>query len=319
MIPLAKRKHIMWFKQIQIFQLSTRFKHQASEIHQRLEPFAFQSCLPSMPSSMGWVSPLGEEDAPLTRGLNGCFMITLQIEDKILPASVVNQTLKDKIKQIELNEARKVRQKEKLNFKDELVHTLLTRAFTKFTNLSAYIDTRNHWLVLNSISPAKTELFLTMFQKAFGECMEEVEVVKPSALLTHWLKTQEYPQEFSIGKSCVLQDPEQQNRVVRCQQQDLFTSGVQTIFKEGFDVIQMELCWQDRIRFVLADDFSLRSVTLNEEDINEMKETYEDKNERFDADLILMSESYTGMFKDLLKLFIKRHAAAEAPKLAVAV
>jgi recombination associated protein RdgC len=267
---------------------------------------------------MGWISPLEEDDAPLTRGMNGCFMITLQIEDKILPASVVNQAVKDKVKQIELNEARKVRQKEKLNYKDELVHTLLTRAFTKLTTLHAYIDTRNQWLVLNCISPAKTELFISMFQKAFGECMEESEVIKPSALLTHWLKTQDYPQEFTIGKACVLQDPEQQNRIVRCQQQDLFTSGVQSLFQEGFDAIQMELCWQDRIRFILADDFSLRSVSLAEDDINEMKETYESKQERFDADLILMSESLTGMFKDLYAVFKKKNEP-NTPRLAVAV
>lgn len=309
----------MWFKQIQLIQLSSRFKHQASEINQRLDSFSFEPCLPSLPSSMGWVSPIDEPDAPLTRGMNGCFMICLQIENKILPASVVNQNLKDKVKQIELNEARKVRQKEKLNFKDEITHTLLTRAFSKLTTLYAYIDTRNHWLVLNSISPAKTELFISMFQKAFGECLEEADIIKPSALLTHWLKTQEYPQEFSIGKSCVLQHPEQQNRIVRCQQQDLFTSGMQTIFQEGFDVMQMELCWQDRIRFVLADDFSLRSVMFSEDDIKEMQETFESKQERFDADLILMSESYTGMFKDLLSVFGQKNTAKQAPPLAVAV
>ena len=268
---------------------------------------------------MGWVSPLGEEDAPLTRGLNGCFMITLQIEDKILPASVVNHSLKDKIKQIEAKEARKVRQKEKLGFKDELVQTLLTRAFTKFTQLSAYIDIRYQRLVLNSISPAKTELFLSMFQKAFGECIEQTDLIKPSALLTNWLKTQESPQTFAIGKSCVLQDPDQQNRVVRCQQQDLFTSGVQTLFKEGFAVVQMELCWQDRIRFVLADDFSLRSVSLAEDDINEMKETYESKHERFDADLVLMSESCAGLFQDLQEAFAKKEASSDKQRIAIAV
>lgn len=309
----------MWFKQIQIFQLSSTFKHQASEINQRLEPFAFQPCLPSMPSSMGWVSPLGEPDAPLTRGLNGCFMISLQIEDKILPASVVNHNLKEKIKQIEANEARKVRQKEKMGFKEDLVQTLLTRAFTKFTQLYAYIDLRHQRLVLNCISPAKTELFISMFQKAFGECIEPTDLIKPSALLTQWMKTQNTPQSFQIGKSCVLQDPDQQNRVVRCQQQDLFTSGVQTLFKEGFAVIQMELCWQDRIRFVLADDFSLRSVSLAEEDINEMKETYESKHERFDADLILMSESCAGLFHDIQEAFAKNEPVTNKQKLAVAV
>lgn len=309
----------MWFKQIQLFHLSSSFKYQASDINNRLEPFAFQPCLPSMPSSMGWISPIDEEDAPLTRGMNGCFMITLQIEDKILPATVVNQALKDKVKQIELNEARRVRQKEKMTYKDELTHTLLTQAFTKLSTLSAYIDTRNNWLILNSISASKTDLFISMFQKAFGECVERLDVIKPSALLTHWLKTNDYPDSLSIGKSCILQDPDQQNRIVRCQQQDLSASGIQSLLHEGFDVTQLELTWQDRITLTLADDFSLRGVHLSEDDIKEMTDTFETKQEKFDSDLILMIESMSGVYADLLEIFQRTPDANPAEKLAVAV
>src|SRR5580693_9487000 len=108
----------MWFKQIQIFQLNFAIQSSPNAFAEKLEPLAFNPFLPSMPRSTGWVSPLDEEDAPLTRGLNGCIMFCLQLEEKILPATVVTQTLKEKIKQIELAETRKVRQKEKLSFKD---------------------------------------------------------------------------------------------------------------------------------------------------------------------------------------------------------
>lgn len=293
----------MWFKQIQLFQLTAPVQSSAVNLAERLEPLAFKPCLPTMPTSMGWISPIDEDDEVLARGINGCIMICLQIEEKILPASVVGQTLKDKIKQIEVNEARKVRKNEKLNFKDEIVHTLLPRAFSKYTRIPAYIDTRNGWLIVNTTSPAKTELLLSLLKKSIGEIIDSFDIVKPSSIITNWLKTQQYPKEFSIEKSCVLQDPNQQNRMIRCQEQDLFAGSIQSLVKDGCEAIQIGLCWQDRINFVLSDTFMLRSVRLADEDITSLQEDVETKQQRFDADFVLMSEMFSGLIADLLTTF----------------
>lgn len=310
----------MWFKQFQVFQLSFSIQSSPNAFAEKLEPLAFNPCLPSMPSSMGWVSPLDDEHAPLARGLNGCIMFCLQIEDKILPASVITQALKDKIKQIEAAEARKVRQKEKLTFKDEVTLTLMPRAFSKFTRINAYIDTRNNWLILNSTSPAKTELFLSMFKKSFGDGIEAVEVIKPSSIFTQWLKDKSYPQEFSIEKSCVLQDPDQQNRMIRCQQQDLFAASIQSLVKDGCEAIQLSLCWQDKITFTLSEDFTLKSIRLSDDDIAEIQDEMETKEQKFDADFIMMTEMYAGLVNDLLTIFdkSKEKESAAVSKLAMA-
>lgn len=307
----------MWFKQIQIFQLNFSIQFSPNALAEKLEPLAFNPCMPSMPSSMGWVSPLDEEHAPLSRGLNGCMMFCLQIEEKILPASVVTQTLKEKIKQIEQAEARKVRQKEKLSFKDEVTITLLPRAFSKYTRIYAYIDTRNNWLILNSTSPAKTELFISMFKKSLGDGICSVDVIKPSSIFTQWLKDKNYPQEFSIEKSCVLQDPDQQNRMIRCQQQDLFAPSIQSLVKDGCEAIQIALCWQDKINFVIAADFALRSIRLSDDDIAEIQDEMETKDQKFDADFIMMTEMYAGLINDLLNVFVKNNEAEPAKKLAL--
>lgn len=302
----------MWFKQFQIFQLSFSIQSSSNDFAEKLEPLAFNPCLPSMPSSMGWVSPLDDEHASLARGLNGCIMFCLQIEDKILPASVITQTLKEKIKQVEAAEARKVRQKEKLTFKDEVTITLLPRAFSKFTRINAYIDTRNNWLILNSTSPAKTELFLSMFKKSFGDGIDAVEVIKPSSIFTHWLKDKSYPQVFSIEKSCVLQDPDQQNRMIRCQQQDLFAASIQSLVKDGCEAIQLALCWQDKITFTLSEDFTLKSIRLADDDIAEIQDEMETKEQKFDADFIMMTEMYAGLINDLLTIFDKNQEQKSA-------
>jgi len=305
----------MWFKQIQLFQLTSPLNSSATSLAERLEPLAFKPCLPTMPTSMGWVSPIDMDDEVLARGINGCIMICLQVEEKILPASVIGDNLKEKIKQIELNEARKVRKNEKINFKDEIIHTLLPRAFSKYTRIPGYIDTRNGWLILNTTSPKKTELFISLLKKSIGDIVEPFETIKPSALITQWLKTQSYPREFSIEKSCVLQDPNQQNRVIRCQEQDLFAGSIQSLVKDGCEAIQIGLCWQDRINFVLSDSFMLRGVKLADEDITNLREDVETKQQRFDADFVLMSEMLSGLIQDLLANFEEK---AQVPKLAAA-
>lgn len=307
----------MWFKQIQLFQLTVSINSSPTALAEKLEPLEFIPCLPSMPTSMGWVAPIDEENSPLTRGLNGCIMICLQIEEKILPASVVAQTLKEKIKQIEVGEARKVRQKEKLTYKDEVTYTLLPRAFSKYTRINAYIDTRNQWLILNSTSPAKTELFISMFKKSIGDGICSVDIIKPSAIITQWLKNKDYPHTFSIEKSCVLQDPDQQNRIIRCQQQDLFAASIQSLVKDGCEAIQIALCWQDKINFVIAEDFSLRSIRLADDDIAEIQDQMESKQEKFDADFIMMTEMFAGLIHDLLNVFAKSQSAEPLKKLAL--
>lgn len=307
----------MWFKQVQLFQLTAPMSSSPNALAERLAPLAFTPCLPSHPTSMGWVSPIEEDDAPLTRGINGCIMLCLQLEEKILPASVVSQAVKDKIKVLETTEARKIRQKEKLALKEDTTQTLLPRAFSKLSRLYAYIDTRHGWLILNTTTPRKTDLFISMLKKSLGDIIESIDVIKPSALLTHWLKTQEYPRTFSIEKSCVLQDPNQQNRVIRCQQQDLFVDSIQTLVKDGCEAIQMALCWHDRIQFVLANDFTLRSVGLSEDDLVDLSDDIETKQQKFDADFVMMTEMFAGLFTDLLSQFSNEESTKEKVKLAL--
>jgi recombination associated protein RdgC len=294
---------------VQLFQLTTPITSSVDKLIERLEPLAYRPCLPTLPSSAGWVSPLEEEGAPLVRQLNGCSLICLQIEEKILPASVIGQALKEKVKKLEVAEERKVRQKEKLSYKDEIIHTLLPRAFSKFTRLYAYFDTKQNWLLLNTTSPGKTELFMTMFKKSFGDVVASFDLVKPSSILTQWLKDKDYPKEFSIEKSGVLQDPNQQNRVIRCQQQDLFATSIQSLVKEGCEVMQLGLCWQDRLNFVLADDFSLRSIRRTEDDLAEMEEVAETKAQKWDAYFFMMTEMYAGLINDLLVVFGEKKLA----------
>lgn len=295
----------MWFKQAQIFQLTDALRSSIDDIIQQLEPFTFRPCFPSMPSSMGWISPIDQDDAPLARMINGCIMLCLQVEEKILPASVIRQELYEKIKAIEAIEGRKVGQKEKMSMKDEIMLTLLPRAFSKLTQVFGYIDTKNQWLVLGTTNKSKTDQFLSLFKKSITEKVYPFNFKKLSSTFTHWLKDHSYPSSFSIDQSCVFQDPNQQNRTIRCQNQDLFANSIQAIIKEGCEVKQLALSWNDQIDFMLLDNVSLQRIRYQDEVLASATEMEpETKQQQFDADFLIMSGMVSGLLKELISLFI---------------
>ncbi len=290
----------MWFKQVTLFQLPDSFRRKTQELAQKLEPLAFSPCLPSLPSSQGWVSPVHEENAPLVQTINGYTMLCLQIEEKILPMSYVNQELLKKLKEIETQQGRKVRQKEKFAMKDELVATLLPRAFTKLTRVYGYLDPENNGLVLGTNNQKRLDQFRTYFTRSLNEETHPLNIKKLGPTLTLWLKTQNYSSNFALEKACLLQDPNQENRLIRCQHQDLLAPSLQGFIKDGCQVKQLALSWQDRIQFVLADDFSLSGLKYQEELISEAKDLEaETLQQKFIADFLIMSGTLSALLKDL--------------------
>lgn len=309
----------MWFKQVQVFQLNDLSNKLVDGVASLLEPLAFSPCLPSMADTVGWVAPVDEEGADLARNVNGNIMLCIQFEEKILPATVINQAVVEKIKHIEQTADRKVRQKEKLALKDQVVTTLLPRAFSKLSRVYAYIDTKNHWLVLGTANANKTEKFIDLFKKSITDKIKPVEIKKIAPTITHWLQHQSYPTDFAIEKTCVLQDPNQQKRVIRCQQQDLFAGSIQSLLKDGCEVKQLALSWQDRVNFILTTDFIINSLSFNDELTEHVKELeVETKQQLFDADLFIMSETLSGLLKALLTLFINTQTAEPASIMEVA-
>lgn len=295
----------MWFKQLQLFQLTDSLNYSAEELINKLEPFAFTPCLPSLPESAGWVSPLNEDEMPLVRSINGCLMFCLQIQEKILPSSVVRQTLDDKIKEIEKRDDRKIYRGEKLTLKDAVTSSLLARAFTKLTHIHAYIDTRNHWLLLASTNPKKTEQFISLFKKSVTENVFPFELKNVSTLLTDWLKTQNYPSIFAIEKAGTLQHPNEKSRVIRCQQQNLQAPGIQSLLEEGCTVKQLALSWQDRLNLVLTENFLIQSIKYQDELIAQSAEMEaESKQQQFDADFLIMTDTLSHLLQDLLDIFL---------------
>ncbi len=294
----------MWFKQAKIMQITTPITYNAVSLAAQLEPLAFIPCPPNFPSSYGWTSPI-EDETTFVRSLNDCLLICLQLEEKLLPAFVVRQELQERVKHIESRRENKVSQKEKYALKDDIVRSLLPRAFSKLTKVYAYIDIKHQWLVIDNTNTAKVDILLDLLKKSLPDIrLQPAVVTKPTEILTRWVMQQGYPSTMLIEKSCVLTDPNRQSRMIRCQEQDLFAKSVQSLMRDNFEVKQLALSWQDRVQFVLAEDFSLRSIKFSDAVIAATDEMEaETKQQQIDADFLIMTSVLSGLFTELFELF----------------
>jgi len=295
----------VWFKQAKLFQLSDTIPYDADALEDQIVPLEFTPCLPSLPFSYGWVSPIDKEEAPLVHAANHYLLICMQLEEKILPAVVIRQALIEKIKDIESTQGRKVSHKEKYALKDAITHTLLPRAFTKLSRVTAYVDTENNWLVVDTTTEFKVEIFLKLFKRSLGKVScSAIETKNIPKILTRWLLQDTCPRSFFIEQSCVLRDVNLQSRTIRCRHQDLSDVAIQSLLKNGCEVHEISLSWGDKISFTLFDDFTLKSVRYHDAVIEHANENdFETEEQKFDVDFVIMTQLLSSLWKRLMHLF----------------
>ena len=308
----------MWFKQLSIYRLSG-VKIKPEELMENLAELSFQPCLPSLAGSSGWVPPLEEDEAPFLFSIGSYHMFCLQFAEKILPATIVRQTLDEQVKEIEKKEARKVYQKEKQRLKDEITLTLLPRAFTRLSKMHAYIDSKEKLLIIHSTSANKIESFMSLFKRTIdGVKAKPVKLASLGKTLSQWILTSKYPKSFAIEKAALLQDLNHQQRVIRCQEENLTSKGMQFHLKDGFTVKQLAMTWQDRVSFLLADDFTFRSIKYDDQLVSAAKdELAETAEELFKANFFIMTETLSKMLDDFLETFVEAEIIEKKGKAAV--
>lgn len=107
---------------------------------------------------MGWVPPMGSHSDALTHTANGQIIICARKEEKILPSPVIKQALEAKIQKLEADQGRKLKKTEKDSLKDEVLHSLLPRAFSRFSQTMMWIDTINGLIMVDCASAKKRKI-----------------------------------------------------------------------------------------------------------------------------------------------------------------
>ncbi|MGJ0580993.1 recombination-associated protein RdgC, partial [Xenorhabdus bovienii] len=81
---------------------------------------------------------------------------------------VIKKELWSKIEKLEGEQHRKLKKTEKDSLKDEVIHTLLPRAFSKESRTYLWIDNDNQRIVVDANSAKRAEDTLALLRKTLG-------------------------------------------------------------------------------------------------------------------------------------------------------
>lgn len=281
----------MWFRSLQIFRLLEPLDLDPEALHQGLAAHAFRPCGPLEAETLGWDRPLGREGDQLTHAAGGCVLVCARHEERVLPAAVVRDFLEERVATVEEREGRPVRGRERRQMRDDLIHELLPRAFTRSRRLFAYIDPRAGWVVVDSPTPKRAEALLGLLRESLGSLpVEPLRVAGvPAEVMTRWL-TAGPAAGFRLLDECELREPLEHGGIVRCRRQDLASDEVATHLEAGKRAVRLAVEWADRIGCVLGDDLIVRRLGFLDVVQEEAGRTeVADGAARLDADFALMA------------------------------
>jgi len=299
----------MWFKNLCLYKLETEFPFDAENLDQRLAREVFRPCGTMDPESAGWISPLGDAHPSLVHAANGYLMVCLKEENKIMPATVIKEALAERIGQVEDQEMRKVRKKEKDRLKDEIIIDMLPRAFTRSRRNYAYVDPHAGWLVVDAPTWRRAEELTERLRDVLGSLRITPPQLDsaPQAVMTRWLSSEQLPPDFGLGDECVLADPQLEGAEVRCKRQDLGSGEIKAHIRAGKRVSRLALHWQDRLSFVLDADMGIRRLRFGDvvQDEGDNSESASDL-ERFDSDFSIMTLELARLIPRIMEVMEER-------------
>jgi recombination associated protein RdgC len=194
----------------------------------------------------------------------GCAFFAVQVETKILPASVIRDLLAARVEDIEARQGRKVYRKERLSIKDEIIQDALPRAFSRSQVIDGYFDSENRLLIIDTATSSMADKIANLLREEMGSMpvMPLMGHTSPALVMTDWLASQK-PQlgDFSIGADCELVDLADQTHKGRLVGHDLSCSEVvQDMISEGMQARSMEIRLPEKLTLTCSQSHVLKKM-----------------------------------------------------------
>lgn len=297
-----------WFKNLRLYRLRAPFELDAETMAAKLAAaHRFKPCGRLQEQSLGFVPPALPEGAPghaLVHAANGCLLVCVAQQKKLLPAHVVRDGAADRIAALESQRGLRLGKRERDRILDDVRFELLPQAFARTTYTLAYVDTVTGWLFVDAAADNAADLVVDLLIEALGalDVAPPATRADPAASMTGWLASGETPADIVIGVEGCLRDPFVGGAVVRCRGQDMASDEMAAHLTHGKTVERLALEWEHRLAFVLDMRLSVTRLRWREVVTSQAGET-DDEIERFDQDFALMSLELRALSARLVEIF----------------
>lgn len=303
----------MWFKNLKLFRLSNTWNWTAEQIDTFLAKERFVSSGAAAPTASGWTPPR-EEDARFAYTVDRQILCAFRSEKKLLPASVINQFVKQRAIELEEQQGFKPGRKQLRDLKEEVTNALIPRAFSLTRDTRVWIDPINHWLIIDTASASKAEEILSALGKAiYPFPVEPIQVtLSPAVAMTQWLTSSEAPANFTIDQDAELRAGGDQAAAIRYVKHALDSVDIEKHIQSGKQCTRLALTWHDKVSFVLTETLDVKRV-VPQDILDEAKQLVPtNEAEKFDGEFTLMCAELNALLAGLLEALEEKILAAKA-------
>ena len=289
----------MWFKNIFIYRLPTDCTITAATLQEKLALKPLQPCSGLNKQSRGWISCRGDDR--LVHVANQQILFSLGVEQKLLPASIINRFAKERVADIEAQQGYKVGRKALKDIKEAVTEELLPRAFAVQRATYAWIDPVNGRLIIDAASVAKAEELLEQLSKTVGDLPVKLLQTKlsPVAAMTGWLAGDNAPAGFTIDRELELRATGESKATVRYANHALEGKEILAHIAAGKRATRLGLTWNDRISFVLTEHLQIKRLEFLGIIKEESATRADTADEMFELDFTLMTGELAKMLTAL--------------------
>jgi recombination associated protein RdgC len=288
----------MWFNNALIYkyELDEACDLNASLVEDRLKP-----CPPHARFTYGWLSTFADD---MVHEVAGAAVVCMGKEERILPRSVINKMLTEKIQLLETQQGRSVKRTEKAQLAEDLEFELLPKSFLIQKRMPALLDTVNKRLIVNTSSHNQASQLLSLLRKSVAGISIEplTQTTDLSMRFAEWIQTKEaLPSAFQLASDCLLFSLSDEKKRIYCKGYELPAEEILTLLAQGMATAEISLIWKERIQFTLTHDFTFKKLKSLDyllddfSDINQIDEDYQ----RQDAALTLLAGELRQLIDDL--------------------
>lgn len=274
-------------------------------LDQQLASFKYEPCGTQDLYKSGFITPLGKHSDAIYHSASGQCLISVMQENKVVPATVINRELQEKVEKLESEQHRRLKKTERDSLKDEVIHSLLPRAFSKFKRTDIWIDQKENLIVVMTASSRQAENCLAMLRKALGS-LPVVPFIIQSPLeitLTDWVKTGNLPKNFKVGEKAELKALLDDGSIARFSGQDLISDEVLSNIDAGKVVTKLSLDYHERVQFSINCDFIFTGIKFSDDILDKNDDIdRDDFCQRFDADFFLITSELKKLITDLTEV-----------------
>lgn len=292
----------MFPKNLIIYRVNRDVQFNPDVMEKQLAEFALTPIGSQDKQKFGWVPALPSGEL-FAHSSGGNILLRSCKQEKLLPAGCINKLVQEKVDQLEAEQGRPLKKREKADIKDDIIMDALPTAFIRESFTSLYILPSQGVIVVDASSHCKAEDALALLRKTLGS-LPVVPLLPNTPVettLTQWVKDGSTPSGFSIGNSAVMRSIVEKGAQVTLKHEELSAQSVLKHIEENKVVTSLSMDWQERISFTLKDNMAITRVSFSD-DLKDQNGDIprEDKLARLDADFILISGELTVFISELI-------------------